>query len=128
MGLAMSDSDATSRLVSLVKSMLAATLADRLQWETTDAQGTFLVARPQGSATIRSVDGDGNAPFEFSILAQDGEVIERLKEDRHLEAPWDEDLSNLYDAARRSAYDIDSTIDKWVNDISNLERGDEPPF
>lgn len=110
------------KLIQLVELLAEQTDKGVLKWKRTDSEATFLLTRRQGSATIKSVDGDGRSPYEFALLNGNGEEVETLTEDRTENGPMDRPLRALYEAARASALDITPLLNAWLADVT------EEPF
>jgi hypothetical protein len=132
------------RLAKVIKELLELTRAGKIGWS--DA-GKYAFAYTSSIATvfIESVDQDGIAPFRFTLLNPDGVELESLSINPRKDYYSDdeeaimEDLGELYDLARRDALSIDRTIDRFMNELKDIESGkaarsqptqfdDEPPF
>ncbi len=127
-------SDSADRIVPLLLRLIAATKNGMLKWEAAE-EAAFILSRPQGSATIRSIDGDGSPPYSFGLLNEEGLIIETLTEDPNFNNTWDTTLAEMYATARASALNLDAAIAKWLKDVRELEQkrggaqfSDEPPF
>lgn len=110
-----------SRLTTLVSDLARATNEGMLTWVTSDIPGAFTLSRPQGTASIGSIDGDGTSPFEFVIFDVDGVEIESLRESLNIRQAWDDPLRQLFEAARASALNITDALDAWEADVQEFD-------
>jgi hypothetical protein len=110
--------DTTDAMVELLRIYLDKTLAGKIRWEAeSDLQALFHTV---GDAQLRIYprDRDGAWPFVLQALNSNGIVVgqiasEQRSEDGDLEdAPWGDDLTTLYRAARDSALRITETLDR----------------
>ncbi|MEV0803929.1 hypothetical protein AB0I34_39990 [Kribbella sp. NPDC050281] len=128
------------RLHELAKKSLERTLAGQISWRTTDDEEAFLFAGAKSSLIVdKWRDSDGDLSYVLRLLNPRGTLVESLQtayvgEPTRADDPWagktfeparwNETLELLYDAARRSALDIDAVLDAALNDL-DIE---EPPF
>jgi hypothetical protein len=142
------DVEVRNRLIKLAELLLARTREGKISWTPTDDERSFLYTASGTSAMINStVTFDGRNQATLSVLNNRGTVIEKIVNEFSLrdetglyvgEAPWNETLDDLYQAARRDALKITSLLDNF---LANLEEeggsqdvpgststSDEPPF
>jgi hypothetical protein len=106
------------KVITLIRALTEATIQGKLEW-TSAGDAAFIAQRPQGSVGIMSVTGSGNLPYEFTLYNNEAQPIESLRESGNISNPWDEPLHALYAAARANAFDIDTTIDTWIDDLKS---------
>lgn len=108
-----------------------------MQWTAASNLVSFTVNTRKGSVQIRSVDGDGQAPYELLLFNSDGaaiESIETVTADARLpfsteSAPWNDLLNNLYQTARSNAIDLENVIKGILDEVENPPGSDDDiPF
>ncbi|MEU4329036.1 hypothetical protein [Nonomuraea dietziae] len=110
----------------LATSLLYSTRSGHIKWVSTDKEDTFIYSGTRASVTVTSwTDSDGDLNIAMGLLDNHGAVAEVLSSQwGNGPAPWNADLAQLYEAARHSAFDIDSLINSLMSDIDP----DGPPF
>jgi hypothetical protein len=115
------------QLTKIASAALDQTDKGAMAWRTTDDEDAFLFSGPKSSLIIASVTAS-NPLFprarilELRVLNNRGTVVETLR------ASSDDNSSELlrllYQAARRSALDVDGVLDTTLKDLQELK--DEP--
>ena len=111
--------DPQTGLVELCERLAAATIDGQLEWEA--GEGTaFTCVRRSGTILVRSVNGDGEFPYELVILNTDGVKVEALVSEWSAEeepAPWNGAVANLFRVARRQALHVDRLVADILADL-----------
>jgi hypothetical protein len=116
--------DPQAQLVELCERLLAATIEQQLEWEPGE-KTAFTCTRRSGTISVRSIDGDGESPFELAIFNTDGVKVESVIADSASEersSPWDGAVGNLYRVARRQALHADRLVADLLADLPPLQR------
>jgi hypothetical protein len=116
--------DPQAQLVELCERLLAATIEQQLEWEPGE-KTAFTCTRRSGTISVRSIDGDGESPFELTIFNTDGVKVESVIADSASEersSPWDGAVGNLYRVARRQALHADRLVADLLADLPPLQR------
>ena len=139
------------RMAALVKALLDATRAGKITWTVTDSETRFLYAGTRSSVTIAYNSGYSDDETALSLLNDKGVVVDSIatefrrgpSADTLVSADWNQDLEDLYAAARRFAHNVDEALDSMLQDIakgtpspprpskrrtSDDPWSDEPPF
>jgi hypothetical protein len=112
--------DPRAELVDLCEQLTAATMDEQLEWKA-EEEGAFTCVRRSGTILVRSVNGDGEAPFELVILNTDGVKVESLVSERSAEeelSSWNGAVAKLHRVARRQALNLD----RLVPDVPPVEK------
>lgn len=107
-------------VADILSTLLERTNQDRIRWQTTADDETFLVVLGNSSVSI-SEGSVGSYPKQYTlkILNQDGREIERM--DSVQPSPYDYLLSDLYLKARRVALGVDSQLDTLLQELESEE-------
>ena len=125
----MSDSSTDDRLRTLVAGLLKKTQTtdpwDKpLPWEPVGPDGYDLNLSAT-TISIFSSDGDGNFPFVFRILDQNGRAVEEVTEFANDQKYG---LGPLYNAISRMHSGIDKKLTEIMNELGIRDTTGEPPF
>lgn len=128
-----------ARLFQLADRALAQTRAGVMAWRQTDDPAAFIFS---GTKTSLIIDYYPRTKrYELRVINEDGRVVEELGrrpvEEVSSDDPWGaqdqnrrsqeyELFSNLHDAARRSAFDIDALLDSAFADVADPPAPPEP--
>ena len=101
----------------------------KLVWRTTVRPGTFVTTLGEVSVAVRSVQiGIDDVHFELEILDKLGRTVEILTTGFGLFAEPDPKarqhsvlLKRLFELARRSALDVDSTLEELARELDAIE-------
>jgi hypothetical protein len=113
------------KLHALAERLTAQTEAQKLGWSA-ETPVWFQLALPSGAVSIRSLPNDGTPPYMLTVYDEDGREIESLQTGMDIAVgirgvgPWDHSLSELYNAARNSALNIDDVLNRILQDAENL--------
>jgi hypothetical protein len=119
-----------TKVEMLLKRLLNATMHDAVEWQTTDRPYTYECSFPAGSVMVSTEDGDGQSPYMFEVLDEDGSVLEDLRTTfipTGAPASWNTELDRLYNRAHRKALDLDKKLDRIMENLPPLPD-EEPPF
>lgn len=127
--------NSTARLIKLAIQAFDRTENGSLSWAETDDPDLFLYS---GSRTALMIESEANQNlYRFKVLNDRGRVVEEVSRWRGQLTgnadPWDdpnveyEALKKLYESARRSALQVDATIEQAFQDL-DAPANDEPPF
>jgi len=123
--------DFREQMLTMVKSLLAATKEGKITWATTDADDKYIYSGTRSSVTIEDVwDRFGDRTTTVCLLNSRGVVVDSLQtegsqvDDKFVPAPWNDLLEDLYHAARRVAHNVDDALESMMSDI---ERGTPSP-
>jgi hypothetical protein len=115
-------------LTNLARQLISSTDRRVINWEVAGEEASFSCKLTAGTATIESVDKDGREPFKFSLTTPSGELVDYIEtewygeEDGDAEpASWNSLLTDLFEAARRSALKIDGLVDAMVQELKSKE-------
>lgn len=97
---------------TLVASLLEKTLAGKIRWEETAVENSFLAA-VKGRQTFQISGNENGADTELQVRDQDGKV--RVKLTR-----TNQQMMDLYSAARRIALGVDEVIDESLELLNSL--------
>jgi hypothetical protein len=101
------------RLIELCERLRRATETGKATWEP-DRDTAFGWVGSSGSVTVRSLDADGDEPFELAVFSPGGQKVETLTSEwaeDETPAAWNAPLGGLYRAARRQALGVDKILD-----------------
>lgn len=91
----------------------------KLKWRETSDERTFMTILGDVGVLIRSID-ILNIDHELQIVDGEGRVVEVLSSSRIADGDLKGALRLLYDLARRSAYDTDSTLAELVKQLDSI--------
>lgn len=106
-------------ILTLLKTLAEKTGQGGLEWRQTGREA-FSLRREAGIVTIRSIDADGAAPFEFILTNEDGVAVERAVTSSGNQ-PLSYRLSNLFKMARRSAFHVPELVNSFVAQLDEPE-------
>lgn len=117
------------KLIEMARRFKNATLRNEVKWQASGPNAFFLTG-PDSSVVIRSEDEDGLPPYLLEVLDGEAHVVDALRTPGyrdHLDGDeipsWAQELEILYEAARRSALDVDAVLGRIM---SILPRDDAP--
>ena len=125
----MTDSDA---MVQLLGGLIQATSEGRIKWEPAKGRSdAFEYVGRASRVLIGSRDDDSAYPYQLTILDNANRVVESLQTSWSNDPfgdpepePWNADIDELYQLARRSALNIDVAIRDLLRDA---EQGYQAP-
>lgn len=106
------DQDEDARINDFLTGLLDRTLSGQLRWAV-ESESQFALRGTAGVVLVSSAKAQGDHPYEFVLIREDGVVAERIRT-----IPGDfytvqEDLiESLYKAARSAAYDTAGLVEK----------------
>ena len=107
-------------VTDILTKLLERTNQDKVSWQSTVDESTFLAVVGNTSVAINEEYGDyGHLQYVLKILNQEGREIERLGSNtpnKYGETSYAE-LSELYMMARRLALGVDSQLDKLLQEL-----------
>ena len=101
------------RLIELCDRLRTGTETGKVVWQA-DGDAAFAWSSSSGSVNVRSLDDDGDEPFELAIFSPGGQKVETLASEwaeDETPAAWNAPLGRLYRAARRQALGVDKILD-----------------
>ncbi|MGH3022547.1 MAG: hypothetical protein ACRDNI_02720 [Gaiellaceae bacterium] len=110
------------RLIELCDRLRTGTETGRVIWEA-DRDAAFAWIGSSGSVTVRSLDADGDEPFELSVFSSSGQKVETLASEwaeDETPAEWNAPLGRLYRAARRQALGVDKILDDLFAELPKV--------
>ncbi|MFC8018897.1 hypothetical protein [[Kitasatospora] papulosa] len=121
---------------SLVKKLITKTEQGRLEWSHEEsaidpwAQGgnrtstsVFTLSLTRGTVSIWSIDGDDLHPFTFQVRGERGQVVEQVETprlnmgDEREFSPFENEIKELYESARKNALNIDAVLRQMLEDL-----------
>jgi hypothetical protein len=127
--MASSHKEIQSQLVLYAKSLLERTLDGQIEWRPTDDNSSFRFSGKNSGAIIHEADDmfavRGRKQYTLSILNSDGISVADLETDtpNRLEntsrpaADWNDDLEELFNAAKRIALKVDEVLKVAFDDL-----------
>lgn len=114
------------KFVSIIRKLIEKTDSGELDWETTEATGTYQVSFPRFSVRIFSQDGDIGPDIHVQVISEDGSILDDVKDgDLSQLMPGAFTLmSNLLQNARRCAMGVDAALDALLKELTK----DDIPF
>jgi hypothetical protein len=109
---------ASEKIDRLIVRLRQVTEASRITWEAGSRADQLIWSSPNGSVVLESVDGDGLPPYRINVLDAEGRTTDAVQEGGQGR------LADLYDRARRLAFNLDATVDGL---LAELDRRDPPP-
>jgi hypothetical protein len=126
----MTQSGPEAKLLDLATQALASTESGAMSWKETDDPDLFLYS---GARTSLMIDKfPDSRRLVFKVLNDRGRIVEEVSRMPNPSDPWGEGalqyevLQNLHAAARRSALQIEATIEQAFADLDR--PAEEPPF
>ena len=105
-----------AEIADILSTLLDRTNQDRVRWQTTAADETFLVVLGNSSISIGEEYYDASEKqYTLKVLNQEGREIERM--DSVTSSLYDRELSDLYLKARRVALGVDSQLDSLLQEL-----------
>ena len=99
------------KLARLTAALLDKTQAEKVIWEPTASENVYLANFSKYAVSVRLVPYDETIPdYVLSLLNEDGVDIETKTARRKGEENYEE-LEQLFNLARRSAYNVEEGID-----------------
>ncbi len=110
-----------AEISDILTKLLERTNQDRISWQTTADDQTFLAVLGNSSVSIdEDYDRYGGIVYVLKILNKEGREIERINSntssDEHGNT-WRSELSELYIKARRVALGVDSQLDSLLQEL-----------
>jgi hypothetical protein len=136
----MASSRSVNRLVPLAEELIRRTEAGRIRWNDFGGGIAFEVKTPSASVLVDTVDGDGEQPYRLTVRNREGLPIDELAQEwtttseGRRPSPWNDIMRDLYEIARRSAFDVDQLLDHFLEELDSPPQqahevfDDEPPF
>ena len=116
------------RLIELCERLSAGTQSGQVAWHAQEAT-SFSWSGSSGAVNVRSLDADGEEPFELAVFAS-GQKVESLvsewAEDES-PAPWNDALGRAYRAARRQALGVDKILDDLFAELPTVKPREAQP-
>ncbi len=116
------------RLIELCERLSAGTQSGQVAWHAQEAT-SFSWSGSSGAVNVRSLDEDGEEPFELAVFAS-GQKVESLvsewAEDES-PAPWNAALGRAYRAARRQALGVDKILDDLFAELPKAKPREAQP-
>ncbi len=103
-------------LGQIVSGLVQRTAEGKLKWTRSVQDGRFVASVDAISITIGEEEGRFSSGYRLDILDETGATVESLRYDETT-TEQDEELARLYVLARRSAYDIDSLLEKLAKGL-----------
>ena len=113
------------RLIELCERLHGASETGQAVWEASH-DTAFSWVGASGSVGVRSLDSDGEEPFELTVFGPGGQKVETLTSewaDDEKPAPWNAPLGRLYRAARRQALGVDKILDDLFAELPKVPAG-----
>jgi hypothetical protein len=116
----MSDQSDVTKLATVAQRLLALTQKGGIDWEKDPrSEDSYSYSTTDSTVIIRSRDADGDIPYVISVRDQDGDTVATLTvTDSFDNLAQKKTISDLYKAARRSALQTDSVLDKLIDDLA----------
>ena len=117
------------RLIELCERLSAGTQTGQVAWAAEEAT-SFSWSGSSGAVNVRSLDEDGEEPFELAVFAAGGQKVESLisewAEDES-PAPWNDALGRAYRAARRQALGVDKILEDRFAELPTVRPREAQP-
>ena len=117
-----------SKMSTILQGLISRTEEGKLMWRTSIRKNTFLTAVDTTAVSIKELD-EFLERYRLEILNKEGFKTVSLETydesglvplDNLASPEQDRDLRRLYELARRSALDPDSTLDKLARDLERI--------
>jgi hypothetical protein len=116
------------KLLQFTTLLTTETKDGRAHWRAAPGFDRFSLVTARGSVVVRSMDADGQPPFEVALLNAEGVEIETLAsywdtgrtaegQQFRVSAPWNSDLADLFDAARSNSINLEGVIDGILEEV-----------
>ena len=104
---------------SLIRRLTAATAQGKLAWEA-HTSSAFRIYTDSAQLEIEALDEDGQHPYSFAVKSPQGNFTlgEGVTVEGEGYAKWEQDIGQLYAAARNSALGIKRTYDSLAGSLS----------
>jgi hypothetical protein len=102
------------RFDELVSTLLAATRAETIAWESGEVEHEFRHAAGSGAVVCGSRDGNGVAPFQLKIYNSRGAMAERWLPAPGSDGAPDPRLIELHTVVRRSVYRVAEVVEELI--------------
>ena len=103
-------------LGQILEGLVYRTTEGKLNWSRTVENGRFIASVDAVSVVIMEVGYFSGLSYVLDILDESGETVESLRH-QDTTSEQDEQLARLYVLARRSALNIDSTLEKLAKGL-----------
>ena len=103
-------------LAQILDGLVARTAEGKLKWSRTAQSDRFTTSVDTISVVISEVERAVGKRYELDILDEGGETVESLTYE-DTSAEQDEQLARMYILARRSAHNINSTLEKLAKGL-----------
>lgn len=112
---------------SLIRRLVKATTAGKLRWEA-ESESAFWIKTDRAEVRIESEDKDGEHPYHVEIRNAAGMMLgggTTIPGEGY--ASWENEIAELYVAARNTALGITQTYDQFAKELG-LPEDDDIPF
>jgi hypothetical protein len=96
------------------------TLQGRIPWEPAVLGETLIAAIKGKYSLILTREDDQWRGLVITLTMKDQHDRRIISVDREIEGVEQDDLTNLYEAARRQAYRVDERVDDLISDLKSL--------
>ena len=103
-------------LSQILSGLVQRTAEGKLKWTRSVLDNRFIASIDAISVTIAEEEGHFSSRYRLDILDESGDTVESLVS-LDLAPGEDEELARLYVLARRSAYDVDSILEKLAKGL-----------
>ena len=120
------------KMSKLAGQLLALTQNYRISWTETDKENEFLYATIKNSISIARVSRMLSVVYIITVYNSRGTAVDSLetgsvrKDQFMMPAPWNKVLSDLHEAARKSALNVEEELDILIAALEG-EEGPVPP-
>ena len=104
-----------AEVTEILTTLLERTREDKVGWQTTADESTFLAVLGKASVTIE--ESEYTNKVVLRILNQEGRLIESLAISSESTAAVDDQLTELYTKARRIALGVDSQLEDLLKEL-----------
>ena len=125
------DDNLQNLMTKVAEQLLRRTLAGDISWAETDKEDDYLYSGSDSSASIyfSRRSGSVRGRYVLTVFNSRGTRIEELRSDYVRtnegvieEAGWNGVLSELHEAARRNALDIEGVLDDLIAELSKEQK------
>ena len=103
-------------LGQILEGLVQRTTEGKLNWSRTVENGRFVTSVDAISVVVEELQYPADIRYRLDILDESGETVESLRYE-DMTSEQDEQLARLYVLARRSALNIDSTLEKLAKGL-----------
>ena len=104
-----------AEITDVITKLLERTKENKVSWQTTAAENTFLAVIGKTSALVSAFEGMmGTHHFQFRILNERATVIANYETPTDLDTEIRGQLRELHELARRMALGVDSELDELL--------------